>query len=301
MNVNGYVPKNKTECNNLLSLEKTSTEDLFELLHASRDFARKRTAGEKCDVLRGKYVALVTKHSFFRTRIAFQIATQNVGGNAMVLPLSGSSLEDYLKDRDAVNAIKGYGVAGFVVDTSVSRDAEIMDNYSTLPIINANSRTSPCQTLASLLTIWQRKEKLHDLKIAVIGDLREADCSLLYGAAKCGMDVNVVCPEYAEPPANAADYCRQFCDVEIFNDLEDGLTGADVIYIMSHDFDLSFEIDERSLRYAKNNAVILHPLPVRRDCEIAETLLDSPNCLINEQSANLLPVLEAVESLIIGK
>ncbi len=301
MNINGYVPKKHISANSLLSLSKTSIEDVFELLYAARDFKQKAAVGEKTDVLHGKYVALLTKNTFFRTRIAFQIAIEGIGGNAMILPLSGSSIEDYLKDRDGISAIRGYGVKSFAVDTSVSKDAEVIDGYSDLPIINANSKTSPCQALASLFTVWQRKGKLQDLKMAIVGNFSGGDYSLLYGAAKCGIDLNLICPEPAEPERAVADYCRQFCDIEIYDNLEDGLSGADAVYVMSHDLPLSYMLGEKELHRAKPDALILHPLPVRRDEEISETLLDSPFSVINEQSANILPVLKAAFSLIVGK
>ena len=301
MNINGYVPKKKISANKLLSLYGTSISDVFELLHAAREFKQKTAVGEKNDILHGKYVALLTKNTFFRTRVAFQIATENVGGRSMILSLSGSSIEDYLKDRDGISVIRGYGVAGFAVDTAVSKDAEVIDGYSDMPLINANSKTSPCQALASLLTVWNKKGKLQDLKMAVIGNFSDCDYSLLYGAAKCGIDLNLVCPEAAEPDRSVADYCRQFCDVEIYETLEDGLAGADAIYIMSHDLPLSYMVTENSLKTAKPDALILHPLPVRRDEEISETLLDLPACVIDEQAANLLPVLEAAFALTVGK
>lgn len=301
MNINGYVPKKHVSAKTLLSLSKTSIEDVFELLHYARDFKQMAAVGEKTDILHGKYVALLTKNSFFRTRIAFQIATESIGGKAMILSLSGSSIEDYLKDRDGISVIRGYGVESFAVDTAVSKDAEVIDGYSDMPIINANSKTSPCQALASLLTVWQHKGKLQDLKMAVIGNFSGGDYSLLYGAAKCGIDLNLICPEPAEPERSVTDYCRQFCDIEIYDNLEDGLVGVDAVYIMSHDLPLSFMIDEKALKRAKPEALILHPLPVRRDEEISETLLDSPYCVIEEQATNLLPVLKAAFALIVGK
>lgn len=301
MNINGYVPKKRITAKTLLSLSNTSIDDVFELLHAARDFKQKTAAGEKTDILHGKYVALLTKNTFFRTRIAFQIAIEGIGGKAMILSLSGSSIEDYLKDRDGISAIRGYGVKSFAVDTSVSKDAETIYGYSDMPIINANSKTSPCQAIASLLTIWQRKGRLQDLKMAIIGNFSGGDYSLLYGAAKCGVDLNLVCPEPAEPERAVTDYCRQFCDIEIYDNLEDGLAGVDAIYVMSHDLPLSFMLSENEMRRAKPDALILHPLPIRRDEEIAETLLDSPYCAVNEQSANILPVLKAAFSLTVGK
>lgn len=301
MNINGYVPKKRISANKLLSLYNTSITDVFELLHAAREFKQKNAAKEKNDILHGKYIALLTKNTFFRTRVAFQIATENVGGRSMILSLSGSSIEDYLKDRDGISVIRGYGVEGFAVDTAVSKDAEVLDGYSDIPLINANSKTSPCQALASLLTIWNRKSRLQDLKMAIIGNFSDCDYSLLYGAAKCGVDLNLVCPDVYEPQNSVADYCRQFCDVEIYDGIEDGLAGVDAVYIMSHDLPLSYMITENSLKFAKSDALILHPLPVRRDEEISETLLDSPFNAIDEQAANLLPVLEAAFALTVGK
>ena len=223
MNINGYVPKKRISANKLLSLYNTSITDVFELLHAAREFKQKNAAKEKNDILHGKYIALLTKNTFFRTRVAFQIATENVGGRSMILSLSGSSIEDYLKDRDGISVIRGYGVEGFAVDTAVSKDAEVLDGYSDIPLINANSKTSPCQALASLLTIWNRKSRLQDLKMAIIGNFSDCDYSLLYGAAKCGVDLNLVCPTFTNPEIRLPIIAASFATLKFTTGLKTDL------------------------------------------------------------------------------
>lgn len=301
MNINGYTPRKSINRKRLLSLKETSASDIMELLHLSKRFKLKRAVNEKSDTLRDKYVALLTKPSFFRTRIFFQIAVEQLGGRPVIIPMSGSDIEEALKDRDMVNAIKNYGLEAFVVDTSFFQDAEALESYINTPVINANGNASPCQALAALLSIWERLGELQGLNLAVIGDLNTNDTSIVTGAAKCGMDISIICPEECNPDSEIINYCKQFCEVDVYNNLEDGVRGADVIYVMTHDFSKEFLLTDYYFKFTRNDALVLSPLPVKKGEEISEEILSSNHSLISNQAENLLPVLQAVLTLTMCK
>ncbi len=300
MNINGFTPKKNLDKKRLLSLRQTPASDIMEILHLAKQFKRKKQVKEKSNTLNGKYVALLTKPYFFRTRIAFQIAVEQLYGNPITITMSGSEIEDALKDREMVTAIKNYGIEAFVVDTAYFQDAEILENYVDTPIINANGNASPCQALAALLAIWESRGTLSGLKLAVIGDLNVNDRSIVAGAAKCGMDISVICPKECEPDDSIINYCRQFCDIEVYNNVEDGVRQADIVYVMTHDFTKEFYLTDYYFKFMHKDALVLSPLPVKHDTEISDEIISSNHSLIIEQAENLLPVLQAVLTLIVG-
>ncbi|MBR3863976.1 MAG: hypothetical protein IKJ19_02525 [Clostridia bacterium] len=301
MNINGYVPQRKLNNKAIITLQNISNEDICEILYYARDIKRKQAVGEKINCLSGQHVALLTKPAYVRSRVAFQIAVDELGGNPITVSLPGLSIEQELKDPDTTTVMKSFGLSAVVVDTEFLRDAEVLENYSTMPVINANGRNSPCQTLATLLTIWEQKGKLQGLHLAVIGALNNGDYSLIAGAAKCGLDISVICPDGSEPPEDILSYCNQFGYVDVYDNIEDGIRGADVIFIMDHDFDKSFLFTDRYFKYANKDAILLHSMPIRRGVDISEEAINNPHTLIFDQAMNVLPVLKAVLALTVGK
>ena len=301
MNINGYTPKRKLTSKHLVTLQQSTPEDIFEFLHFARDIKRKKSVDEKLNCLKGKYVTLLTKPDFVRSRIAFNMAVNDLEGTPIVVPLTGSAIEEELKDPDTTTVIKNFGVSAFVVDTSFMHDAEVLNTYSDVPTVNANGRSSPCQPLAALLTIWEHKGKLEGLRLAIIGNVNDGDYSLLAGASKCGMDISIVCPDDFDPPRKILDYCSQFGFVDIYDNIEDGVRGADVIFIMDHDFDKKYLFTDRYFKYANKEALLLHSMPINRGGDISEEALNYPGAIIFEQAGNVLPDLQSVLALLAGK
>ncbi len=300
MNINGYSPKQVLNDKALVTLQNTSIDDIYEILHLAKEIKKKQTVGEKVTCLVGQHIALLTKPSYVRSRITFQIAVSELGGNPITVSLPGASIAEELKDPDTTEIVKRLGVSAVVVDTEFLHDAEVLENYSTMPVINANGRTSPCQSLAALLTIWEHKNRLQGLKMAIIGAVDNGDYSLIAGAAKCGIDLAVVCPDGSEPPLEILNYCSQFGYVEVFENIEDGIRGADAIFVMNHSFSKEFLFTDQHFKYANKDALLLHSMPISRNVDISDEALQSPNAVIYEQASNALPILKAVLTLTVG-
>ena len=300
MNINGFTPKKKLNNKTLVTLQNTPTEDIFEILHFAKKIKQMQSVNEKTNWINGKYVALLTKPSYVRSLIGFQIAVNELGGHPITVSLPGSKIEEELKDPDTTTIVQNYGVSAVVVDTEFLHDAEVLENYSVMPVINANGRTSPCQTLSALLAIWEAKGKLQGLKMAIVGEVGNGDYSLIAGAVKCGIDISIICPDGHEPPAEILTYCNQFGFVDVFDHLDDGLRGADIVYIISHEFGKEFLFTDRYFRYMNKDCILLHSMPINRGVDISEETLNYPNSLIFKQASNVLPVLKAVLALSIG-
>lgn len=302
MDINLYALKGKINATHLLNLKDVAVEDIIEILHFAKDLKIKRQVGEFNRTLINQNIALLTKHSFAKTRIVFELASSELSAHPLVIDLSGGEIETLLKDKDTANSITSYGLSAFVVDTSLPSDAFTMRDYvQNIPIINANSIDSPCSALAALLTVWEYKKSFKNLKVCLIGDYNTYDKNLIYGLVKLGADITIVAPREFAPSDELLSYCEQYGEVTHTDDIRFGIKGADVIFNTPHNFSSAFLLDQFAFSSAKENAMYLHPMPITRDVEAITEIVDGPNSYIYKQAENLLHIEKAVFSLLLGK
>jgi len=301
MYLNSYKPHGFVKCKNFISLKDVTREDLFEFMYRTREFKQKARVKERTPYLTDKYVAIISKPAYFRSRIAFQIAVESIGGKPLVIPLSGPNIEQSLKDCDVIRNLCDFGVSAFIVDTSYFHDAEVLETYAELPVVNANAKAGPCHAVSTLYTAWEKLGRLGGLKMAAIGDFSSADNSVLIGAAKCGVNLNIISPDDCAPSIKTIDYCRQFCNVELTSDLDDGIRGCNIVYVGENDFSGEFCLKEIDLSFAAKDAIVLHSFPLVREKGISDEAADCQQSLIFEQSANMIPAMKAALSFVATK
>ena len=141
MDINRFTPEGKLEKKHLISLANYKEEEILEILHKTKDIERKLNAGEKLADLKGKFVCLITKHGFTRSRIAFETAVTRLSGSPVVCAVRGTELETMINDKLSMSAVAGYGVNAVVVQTSEETDAEAMERGLDIPVINANAKS----------------------------------------------------------------------------------------------------------------------------------------------------------------
>lgn len=301
MDINKFSPSGKIEKKHLISLANYTEEEIYEILYQAKEITMKLQAGEKLTYLKNKFVSLLTKRSFARSRIAFETAVTKLQGVPMISTMHGSELEIIIKDKLTMEAIAGYGVNAIVVQTADMSDAEQIEKAVNIPIINANSKSGPCEALSALLTIWKKKGKLSGLKATMIGDPSVYADSFVYAFANCGIDITIVCPEDKNPPDEIVNHCNQYGDLVITNSLEDGLKGADVIFVSDDGLDYNYTVDLANINFAKPDAIILHTLPVAPDGNLDSDVLSLPNFVGVEEALHLPEIEMAILSLLIGK
>ena len=300
MDVNKFIPTGKLSRRHLISLATYTEEDVYEILHKATEISKILAVGEKPALLKNKRVALITKNGFTRPRIAFETAVSALSGTATVCKFSGSELESLVKDKLSLAAIVGYGINALVVQTSELKDAEFMEKLVDLPVINANEKCGPCEALSALLAVWRKKGRLDNMKIAMIGAPSAYADSFVYAFSTCGFDVNFICPSELAPSEDLLNKCRQYGDAEIFDNVEEGIKDADVIFVSDDGLPASFRLDEEKMSYATKDPCVLHTLPVS-DEVISEEIVSSP-AFLGLQEALCLPEIEmAALSLLLAK
>lgn len=303
----------------LLKTSDLSAADLAYLLRRSAKFKAKPMG--RRSVLAGDTVCCYFDKPSTRTRISFETAVVHLGGTPISISNKDLQLGRGETLEDTARVISRYSRA-LVVRTYDDSDIERLAAAATVPIINAlTDGHHPCQSLADLMTIAERKGALGRVKIAYLGDGNNVAVSLLQAAALAGSTMALGCPSGYEVPAAIVDAARAVADrqggrVETTTDPAEAVDGADVVYTdvwlsMGHSDSeratrhkaLSpYQVNAALMRRAKPDALFLHCLPAHRGEEATADVVDGPQSVIFEQAENRLWTSMAVlYGLIEGK
>ena len=294
-----------------LTSDDTTTDELVALLDAAdRHKAERRVR----PTLQGRSVALVFEKPSTRTRVSFEVAVHELGGHAV--PLSGADLQvgrgETLEDTAAV--LSRY-VDAIVLRTFAQESLERMARAGSVPVVNALSDYAhPCQALADLQTIRERRKQLEGLRLAYLGDGNNVCHSLLIACTKVGMHMAVATPAGYEPIPQVVRRATQIAaetggSVALTHDAKTAARDADVLYTdVWASMGQELEHGERALIFkpyqlstdtvaaASSDVVVLHCLPAHRGEEITADVLDGPNSAVFDQAENRLHTQKALLS-----
>ncbi len=246
-----------------------------------------------------------------RTRVSFEVGMKQLGGHALYLSSTDLQLGrgETVRDTGAVLARYCDGIMARVF----SHDNIIeLCKHSTVPVINGLSDLlHPCQCLADLETILEKKQEFKGLKLAFVGDGNNVCHSLMFGSAKVGMDMTVVCPKGYEPDKQIEKMALEDgLKLEITNDPK-GVKGADVIYTdvwasmgkdKEHDDRVKvfkpYQVNEKLVSQAQDDCIVMHCLPAHRGEEITDEVVDGPHSVVLDQAENRNHAQKAVMALL---
>lgn len=301
MDINHYKPCGTLNKKHLISLENYTEEEIYEILKKADDIAERLNAGEKQSSLKNKYIYLITKSGFSRSRIAFETAVAKLSGTFTVSSLPGDKIDSVLTDSLSMQAIEYYGVDAIVVRTDLTADAEVLEKHVDLPIINANPKSGPLEALSALSTVWEKKGRLSGLKVAMIGNPAVFAENYLYAFVKCGADVTVICPKELYPDEKIKNYCAQYGDLSVTDDLTAGLKDADCVFVSDEATMSDYVVTADALSVAKPTALILHSLPIAKENSLlGEDVAASPDFAGLRLAENLQKIIMAVLDLLVA-
>lgn len=298
----------------LVSLASLSTEEIYEILETARNLKLELRAGVKHDMLSGKTLALIFQKPSLRTRVSFETGMTQLGGHAIYLGPEDIRLGKRETTEDIAIVLSRY-VDGIMARVFEHEIIQGLAEHASVPVINGLCDLyHPCQALADLLTIWEKKRTLEGLTLAFIGDGNNVAHSLMLGCAKVGMAFRIACPKGYEPNEKIAELARQDgAEIAILHQPGEAASGADVLYTdvwasmgqeaqaeeKKRAFD-GFSIDEALLSSANKGAVVLHCLPAHYGEEITYAVSRSPQSAIFDQAENRLHVQKAVLALLMA-
>jgi len=298
----------------LLSVSDLSSEDIHRLISSAVDLKAQGWSS----VLSGKILALIFEKPSLRTRVSFEVAMRQLGGECIYL----SPAEVGLGTRETVSDVAR--VLGRYVDAIVARTfshqtLEVLASYSGVSVINALSDLEhPCQALADLLTIYEKKGELGGLTLAFIGDGNNVANSLLLAASLVGMNFRIASPAGYAIQDKILQLAKGYAaesgaEIICVEEPRSAASGADVIYTdvwtsMGQEAEAEvrrrafagYQVNAELLSLAREDVIFMHPLPAHRGEEVAEGILDSPPSVVFDQAENRMHLQKALLVDILG-
>lgn len=302
----------------LLTLHDWSTDDILETLALADKLKKELKAGIKHHILEGKTLAMIFSKSSTRTRVSFQTGMYQLGGQGIFLSSNDIQLGRGESIYDTANVLSRY-VDGIMIRTFKQSDVEDLAKYGSVPVINGlTDLVHPCQILADMQTVAEKKGKLEGLKLAYIGDGNNMAHSYLYGCAKLGMDVAIATPKGYECNSEIVENAKNDAkatgaNVTITYDPVEAISNADVVCTdtwvsmgqeaekaekIKHFSD--YQVNKELFAKADKDAIFLHCLPAYRGFEVTEDVIDGPQSAIFDEAENRLHAQKAVMALLMS-
>ena len=300
----------------LLKMGDLTPEELTHILDVADKLKADQKAGGTAPLLKGKSVALMFSKNSTRTRTSFEVGVYQLGGlgnymNAATELQSGRG--EPLKDTARV---LGRYYDCVVWRTYRQRDLEEFAKLAGVPVINGlTDYAHPCQVLADLMTIRERRGTLAGLKLCFVGDGSNMANSLIVGGLLAGMQVSCVCPPGYRPAADVLIFAHKYGNAfHLTTDPAEGLRDADIVATAAwnttapgtaeseqrlRDF-VGFQLTGRLLENAKPDALVLHCLPAHRGEEISSAVFEQHAPEIFDEAENRLHVQKAVLAILLA-
>jgi len=298
------------------SLFHLAQEEIGQILKTSELLKSQLLRGEEHPLLKGKTLAMIFEKPSTRTRVSFEVGMWQLGGYALYLSAGDLQLGRGETIADTAQTLSRYvnGIMARVFDHQTILD---LIKYSRVPVINGLSDfTHPCQGLADLFTIYEKKRRLSGLKLAYVGDGNNVAHSLLFGCSKVGINITLACPKSYEPNPEVVSKAkeegkRSGCKVKVTQDPKEAVRSADIVYTdvwasmgqeKEHEKRVKifkpYQINLKLVKEARENYLFMHCLPAHRGEEVTDEVADSKNSVIFDQAENRLHTQKALMALI---
>jgi ornithine carbamoyltransferase len=296
------------------------TPDLLNFL-LDRVAIQKRASlatGSNYKPLAGKSVAVIMLKPSLRTRVSFEVAIERLGGTPVLLIGEGSAFSRGETVKDTVKVLERY-VDCIVLRTFEQSHIEEVAEHASIPVINAlTDDYHPCQVLADLVTIRERKRHLAGLNAAYVGDGNNMANTLLIGAALAGMNLTIGCPEGHDPLPAAVERANHFAGftgskLSVVRSAAAAVEGADVVITdtwasMGQESEHAhrmrifepYRVDAALMAQAAPGAIFMHCLPAHRGEEVTDEVIDCRASAVYDEAENRLHAQKALLTMVMG-
>ena len=236
-----------------------------------------------------------------RTRLSFEVAIKQLGGDCVVLSAAESQLSRGETMADTARVLSRYVDAVMMRTGSAAKLAELAQHAS-VPVINGLTElTHPCQIMADVMTLEERKGRAAGKIVAWCGDGNNVAASWIHGAVRFGFELRLACPEELAPRPELIDWARREGGrVRLTADPEAAVAGADCVVtdtwvsmgaeasVNRHNLLMPYQVNDRLMREAKPDAIFMHCLPVKRGEEVTAAVVDGPRSVVWDEAENRL-------------
>lgn len=301
-----------------ISLHDLTKEEIENLIDLSIKIKTDLKKGIQYKVLRDKTLGMIFSKSSTRTRVSFEVGMTQLGGYPLFLSANDIQLGRGETIYDTAKVLERY-IDGIMIRTFSHDDVVELAKHADIPVINAlTDLLHPCQVLADLQTVYEKKGTLKGLKFAYIGDGNNMAHSIMYGCAKVGIDCAIASPEGYMPDGevtlNAKDDAKKSgADLLITNDPVEAIKDADIVYTdtwvsMGQEAEkaerikifMPYQVNKELFKNAKDDALFMHCLPAYRGYEVTEDIIDGKNSVIFDEAENRLHAQKAIMATLMG-
>lgn len=302
----------------LLAISDLTSKELDDVLQLSASLKKLRKQGRMHQPLKGKSLGMIFEKSSTRTRVSFEVGMYQLGGQALFLSANDLQIGRGEPVADTARTLSRY-LDGIMIRTFAQATVEELARHASIPVINGlTDLHHPCQALADLFTIREKRGKLKGLKFSYVGDGNNMAHSLIEACVKAGMHISLACPPGYEPDAGIMREAKLVAaqtgsEVRLSNDPGKAVTNADIVYTdvwasmgqeSEHTKRLNafrgYQVDAKLMKMADPKALVMHCLPAHRGEEIAAEVIDGPQSAVFDQAENRLHTQKAVLEILMG-
>ncbi len=300
-----------TEPKHFLDLPDLSAGELKGIITNSRDM--KKAPRTQQGLFAGQTLAMIFDKPSTRTRVSFDVAMHQLGGNTITLDQGGSQLDRGESIADTARVLSRY-VDAIMIRTDAHDKLLEMAEYASVPVINGlTDDTHPCQIMADIMTIEEHRGPMKGKKIAWTGDGNNVLQTFMQAAPLFEFSVHAAVPEGKEPEQRFVNAARNAgASVEITHEAAVAVVNADCVvtdtWVSMGDDDMgrgentfkSFQVNEELMAKARPDALFMHDLPAYRGKEVTTEVIDGPQSVVFDEAENRLHAQKGILAWCLG-
>jgi ornithine carbamoyltransferase len=269
--------------------------------------------GRRDRPLAGKTLAMIFEKPSTRTRVSFEVAMRHLGGDTIFLNTLDSQLGRGETVADTARVLSRY-VDAIMIRTFEPKKLEELAQNATVPVINGLTDTShPCQIMADVMTLQEKKGVVAGKVVAWTGDGNNVAASWVHAAVRFNFTLRIACPEELSPPQRLLEWAqREGGQVRLTHEPLEAVGGADCVVtdtwismgvdasINRHNMLAPYRVDEHLMAHAKSDAIFMHCLPVKRGEEVTAGVIDGPQSVVWDEAENRLHAQKGILAWCLG-
>ena len=269
--------------------------------------------GRRGQPLAGKTLAMIFEKPSTRTRVSFEVAMRQLGGDTIMLGTADSQLGRGETVADTARVLSRY-VDAIMIRTNHAQKLDELARHATVPVINGLTDSShPCQIMADVMTLQEKKGPVAGTVVAWSGDGNNVAVSWVHAAVRFGFELRLACPEELSPPPAVLDWARhEGGRVTLTHEPGAAASGADCVVtdtwvsmgveasVNRHNLLAPYRVDERLMAEAKPDAIFMHCLPAKRGEEVTAAVIDGPQSVVWDEAENRLHVQKGILAWCLG-
>ena len=301
-----------------IAIADFSAEEIQNLLNLAIQLKKEHFANGNPPLLKGKVLAMIFQKPSLRTRISFDMAMRQVGGDALYISPNEIGLGQREAISDIARVLSGY--VSVIMARVFTHDHVVeLAKWSSIPVLNGLSDYNhPCQGMADALTILEKFGTLKGLNVTFVGDGNNVAVSLMHVCAKLGANFTLASPEGYDLSPTSLEIGKKITaesgsKITLLRDPHEAVKGADVIYTdtwtsMGQEAETKkreevfppYQVNAKLVSEARPHAIVMHCLPAHRGHELTNEVADGPHSVIFPQAHNRLHAQKAILVHLLG-